>query len=124
MRFTIDQFAVDVAGVRVEVEDVGPVGVEAVMAVTPAGDDVGWDELDATGRGLAIVAMLAGRWGVDATRHGKRVWADLVDPDPDHEALDPVLAETDAGPTTPGDLPPGWTLVRLVQCPVALSLRQ
>jgi anti-sigma regulatory factor (Ser/Thr protein kinase) len=123
MHVTLERVADDDAGVRVAVEDDGPVGVEAVLARTPAGDDVDWDDLDATGRGLAIVAMLAGRWGVDATRRGKRVWADLVDPDPDHEALDPVLAETDAGPTT-GDLPPGWTLVRLVRCPVALSLRQ
>jgi anti-sigma regulatory factor (Ser/Thr protein kinase) len=123
MLVTIERATDDAAGVRVAVEDDGPVGVEAVLPRTRAGDDLGWDELDATGRGLTIVAMLAGRWGVDETRRGKRVWADLVDPAPLHEALDPERTESDAAPAD-GDLPPGWALVRLVQCPVALSLRQ
>jgi anti-sigma regulatory factor (Ser/Thr protein kinase) len=123
MHVTLERASDDAAGVRVAVEDDGPVGVEAVLPRTPGGADLDVDELDATGRGLAIVAMLAGRWGVDVTRRGKRVWAELVDPDPEHEALDPVRDETDAA-SPPGDLPPGWVLVRLVQCPVALSLRQ
>ena len=110
------------AGVRVAVEDDGPVGVEAVLPRALAGDDLDWDALDATGRGLTIVAMLAGRWGVDETTRGKRVWADL-DGGAAHAALDPERAEPDAGPAD-GDLPPGWALVRLVECPVALSLRQ
>ena len=110
------------AGVRVAVEDDGPVGVEAVLPRALAGGDLDWDELDATGRGLTIVAMLAGRWGVDETTRGKRVWADL-DGGAAHAALDPERAEPDAGPVD-GDLPPGWALVRLVECPVALSLRQ
>ena len=38
--------------------------------------------------------MLAGRWGVDETLGGKRVWADLVDPEPVHDALDPERAAT------------------------------
>ncbi|NPC41160.1 ATP-binding protein [Nocardioides sp. zg-1230] len=111
------------AGVRVAVEDDGPVGVEAVLARTPAGDDLEWDELDATGRGLTIVAMLAGRWGVDRTTRGKRVWADLADSEPAHEAIAPERTQTDAE-TTDGELPPGWALVRLLRCPVALSLQQ
>ena len=123
MLVTLERPAHPAVGVRVAVEDDGPVGVEAVLARTPAGDDPGWDELDATGRGLTIVAMLAERWGVDQTTRGKRVWADLVDPDSTHEATDPERTETDAG--TPDDeLPPGWALVRLVRCPVMLSLQQ
>jgi len=125
MHVTLERAADDAAaGVRVAVEDDGPVGVEAVLPRTPTGDDLDWDELDATGRGLSIVSMLAGRWGVDETRRGKRVWADLV-PAGSHAALDPVLPEVEAedGPAV-GELPPGWALVRLVQCPVALSLRQ
>jgi anti-sigma regulatory factor (Ser/Thr protein kinase) len=123
MHVTLERGSDAAAGVRVAVEDDGPVGVDAVLPRTPAGDPRDWDELHATGRGLAIVAMLAGRWGGDETRHGKRVWADLADPVPVHEVLEPERAETDAGPQD-GELPPGWALVRLVQCPVALSLRQ
>lgn len=123
MHVTLERAADDAAGVRVAVEDDGPVGVDAVLPRTPGGAEPDVEELDATGRGLAIVAMLAGRWGVDVTRRGKRVWAELVDPDPEHEPLDPVRAAADAG-APPGDLPPGWALVRLVQCPVTLSLRQ
>lgn len=123
MLVTLERAADDAAGVRVAVEDDGLVGVEAVLPRVPTGDDLDWDELDATGRGLTIVAMLAGRWGVDETLGGKRVWADLVDPETVHGALDPERAETGTRPSE-GELPPGWALVRLVQCPVALSLRQ
>ncbi len=123
MHVTLERPRDAAAGVRVAVEDDGPVGVEAVLPRALAGDDLDWDELDATGRGLTIVAMLAGRWGVDETTRGKRVWADLVDGGAAHAALDPERAEPDAGPVD-GELPPGWALVRLVQCPVALSLRQ
>src|SRR6478735_1798610 len=123
MHVTLERPGAAAVGVRVAVEDDGPVGVEAVLPRTLAGDDLDWDELDATGRGLTIVAMLAGRWGVDETTRGKRVWADLLDGGAAHAALDPERAERDAGPAD-GDLPPGWALVRLVQCPVTLSLRQ
>src|SRR6478736_4070778 len=123
MLVTIERATDDATSVRVAVDDDGPVGVEAVLPRTPAGDDLDWDDLDATGRGLTIVAMLAGRWGVDETQRGKRVWADLVDPAPVHDALDPERTESDPGPLD-GELPPGWALVRLAQCPVALSLRQ
>ena len=122
MLVTLERAADDAAGVRVAVEDDGLVGIEAVLPRVPTGDDLDWGELDATGRGLTIVAMLAGRWGVDETLGGKRVWADLV-PEPAHEALDPERAGTGTRPSD-GELPPGWALVRLVQCPVALSLRQ
>lgn len=123
MHVTLERSGDAAAGVRVAVEDDGPVGVEAVLPRALAGDDLDWDELDATGRGLTIVAMLAGRWGVDETTRGKRVWADLLDGGAAHAALDPERAEPDAGPAD-GELPPGWALVRLVQCPVTLSLRQ
>ena len=109
-------------GVRVGVEDDGPVPADAVRPRAPLDDDSEWPELDATGRGLAIVAMIAGRWGVDRTARGKRVWADLVDPDVVHGSSEPEGAsDADAAPDM---LPPGWALVRLVDCPVELSLRQ
>lgn len=123
MHVTLERAADAAYGVRVAVEDDGPVGVEAVTPRASVGDDLDWDDLDATGRGLTIVAMLAGRWGVDETQRGKRVWAELVDSEPVHGALDPERVATEQGPPI-GELPPGWALVRLVECPVALSLRQ
>ena len=120
MHVTLER-AAGTSGVRVAVEDDGPVPADAVRSRARL-DDVDWPELDATGRGLAIVAMIAGRWGVDRTARGKRVWADLVDPDGVHVATEPEAATvTDALPDT---LPPGWALVRLVECPVELSLQQ
>ena len=110
------------AGVRVAVEDDGPVPADAVRLRVLLDPDPDAPELDATGRGLAIVAMIARRWGVDGTPLGKRVWADLVDPDDVHEPVEPVgVPGPDGAPST---LPPGWALVRLVGCPVELSLQQ
>ena len=68
--------------------------------------------------------MLAGRWGVDETTGGKRVWADLVDPRAGARGARSRSAPERTQDPSDGELPPGWALVRLVQCPVALSLRQ
>jgi hypothetical protein len=112
--------------VRVGVEDDGPVGVEAVQPLTMAATEgfLDWSDQAATGRGLAIVAMLSKEWGVEATALGKLVWADLVDPDAVHAVREPTRAGTpaDAGPAN--DLPPDWALVRLADCPVELGLLQ
>jgi anti-sigma regulatory factor (Ser/Thr protein kinase) len=76
-----------------------------------------------TGRGLSIVAALSAQWGVEQTPTGKRVWAGLGDgsslaaPAP----IVTVPAQAAAEATAP---PPGWHVVRLVDCPVELSLRQ
>lgn len=65
--------------VRVTVTRVGDAGVRVGVVdkerrkperQTPAADDE-------HGRGLAIVAALADRWGVDELPWGKRVWAEL-----------------------------------------------
>ncbi|PKH39389.1 Histidine kinase-like ATPase domain-containing protein [Nocardioides alpinus] len=113
-------------GVRVYVEDDGPLGPDMVQARTPAtGDRSGSSELDATGRGLAIVGMVAGRWGVDETARGKQVWAELVDPeDAGHLFEEPQRLRPSRAPEAVDELPPGWVLVRLAQCPVELSLQQ
>jgi hypothetical protein len=110
-------------GVRVSVEDDGPLGADVVQARTPTSEDP-WIELDATGRGLAIVGMVAHRWGVDETTRGKHVWADLADPDdaaPARSAPEPALPPDR---TATEELPPGWVMVRLACCPVELSLQQ
>jgi anti-sigma regulatory factor (Ser/Thr protein kinase) len=107
-------------GVRVSVEDDGPVPTAAVApradfaAREPVTDDVR-DE-PTTGRGLAIVDVLATSWGVEDTAGGKRVWAQFgatAEPPEPHPA-----------PPADARLPEGWVHVRLAGCPVRLSLRQ
>lgn len=112
-------------GVQIEVEDDGAVALEAVQPAELAHEDSpAWWQQATTGRGLAIVSMLASRWGSDPIPGGKRVWAQITDPDEVNEVRPP----THTHPRTPGpvggQLPPGWVLVRLAACPVELSLRQ
>ena len=121
MHVTLER-AAGTSGVRVAVEDDGPVPAEAVRPRVLLDDEAEWPGLGATGRGLAIVAMVAGRWGVHPTARGKRVWADLVDPDDEHGVIEPEAAGV--ADAVPDILPPGWALVRLVDCPVELSLQQ
>lgn len=113
-------------GVRVAVEDDGPVGVEVVQpqALAAAEGFIDWSDQAATGRGLAIVAMMSADWGVDVTALGKRVWADLVDAETTHQVRAPSRADDAGGEGPAGELPPDWVLVRLAECPVELSLRQ
>lgn len=111
-------------GMRVAVEDDGVVGVEAVVpAAPPLLDADEWEEPPTTGRGLAIVSMLASEWGVEPTQRGKRVWADLDDPDAVNEVRQPTTA-TAPPQAEPGRLPPGWVTVTLARCPVVLSIQQ
>lgn len=112
--------------VRVAVEDDGPVGADALHVRTPAlaEDLLDWVDLPATGRGLAIVATLAAEWGAEATPRGKRVWADLAATGAAAGAQEPQRPDTHDGAAPDRELPPGWTLVRLAECPVALSLQQ
>ncbi|HEX6248120.1 MAG TPA: ATP-binding protein [Nocardioidaceae bacterium] len=126
--------------VRLLVEDDGPAPLEALAPRTmlPGLDDDfdsfenDLDDLEAlieaptTGRGLAIVSVLASDWGIEELEHGKRVWADLpAEPAPTHA---PTAPHVDAEVAAPSDgseqLPAGWTVVRLAGCPVELALRQ
>jgi anti-sigma regulatory factor (Ser/Thr protein kinase) len=113
--------------VRVSVEDDGAVPAEVVAPrATFDWDDDGFslDDQPTTGRGLAIVSVLAREWGVEHTPEGKRVWADLSEQEPEHEVVPPTNSEVVAPAPSESALPPGWALVRLVGCPVELSLRQ
>lgn len=115
--------------VRVAVEDDGLTPALAVhprMGFPGPGEQIPADEIDAestTGRGLAIVSILASDWGVEETEIGKRVWAELTGDGDEHLVRPPSgsVSEPDAAPAA---LPPGWTLIRLVDCPVELSLQQ
>jgi anti-sigma regulatory factor (Ser/Thr protein kinase) len=113
-------------GVRVAVEDDGPVGADALHVRAPAVAEgpLDWTELPATGRGLAIVATLAAQWGVEETPRGKRVWADLAEAGAVTALRAPQRSGTHDGAPPGEELPPGWTLVRLAGCPVELSLHQ
>jgi len=115
--------------VRVSVEDDGavPAAVVAPRATFTDPDDIEGFSIDdepTTGRGLAIVSVLAHDWGVEHTAEGKRVWAELAEHEPEHEVSGPRIEQDGHPQPSPGALPPGWTLVRLAGCPVELSLRQ
>lgn len=119
-------------GVRLVVEDDGDVPVTAVTPRTtlPGLDQAFDDELDeldllladqpATGRGLAIVSVLARAWGVEELAGGKRVWAELAaDPEAEHLGTAPRPAPDPSD----DELPAGWVTVRLPGCPAALVRR-
>lgn len=77
----------------------------------------------ATGRGLAIVAVLAQRWGVTDDAGRRKVWAVLSpegDADVDHVPPRRLAAQPDVDPDL---LPDGWRLVVVPDAPVALSVR-
>lgn len=106
------------AGVRVAVGDDGAVPAAAVVRRSrPSGQDAeGTRPAPTTGRGLGIVEELASSWGVRVDGDTKWVWFELsAEPQSTHA---PVAAPADA------PLPPGWHVVRLVDCPVVLSLAQ
>lgn len=123
--------------VRISVEDDGETPIEAVVPrATFAGGDEGTvllEEQATTGRGLAIVSILASDWGVEETAAGKRVWLEINQTDAEHGVRPPTTtagarAGGGASDTAPdrsaGPLPDGWAVVRLAGCPVQLSLRQ
>ena len=120
------------AAVRVAVEDEdGQVPLEAVRPPVAAaqGDPIGGLPLDlqpTTGRGLAIVSMIAESWGVQEMAHGRRVWAELADAPSGHAVRPPevqrsVEAESESG--LQGSLPADWKTTRMLRCPVELGLR-
>jgi anti-sigma regulatory factor (Ser/Thr protein kinase) len=118
-------------GVRLSVEDDGSGSAVAVLPrPTLLIDEAEVDLVSAptTGRGLAIVSILASDWGVETTTTGKRVWAVLDGEASDREHASPSPPHLDLPTASPvpaeAALPPGWVLVRLQACPVRLSLRQ
>lgn len=115
--------------VRVSVEDDGAVPPQAVTPRPsfPDPDDPAELRLEdeaTTGRGLAIVSILASDWGVERTQSGKRVWFELSDVAQDHGVRLPRFEEDEHVEEAATMLPDGWVQVRLASCPVRLSLRQ
>ena len=105
------------AAVRVSVEDDGAVPAEVVAPratfTESEGVDFSIDDEPTTGRGLAIVSVLAREWGVEHTPEGKRVWAELTENEPEHEVGGPRTDPVEDPAPAQGALPPGWALVRL-----------
>jgi anti-sigma regulatory factor (Ser/Thr protein kinase) len=114
--------------VRISVEDDGDVPAQAVVprpSFPGPGALPGLLEDEATtGRGLAIVSMLASDWGVELTAGGKRVWCDLAGSAVPHGVRPPTTAVDGAVEPSSARLPAGWVRVLLAGCPVRLSLRQ
>ncbi|MPZ63834.1 MAG: hypothetical protein GEU93_21720 [Propionibacteriales bacterium] len=112
--------------VRLSVEDAG--GLVPLPAVAPppvqrSGDIPPVEDLGTTGRGLAIVSVLAQSWGIEERADGRRIWADLAGDNVEHEVRPPVVAFRDVTTPEPGILPADWATVRMPRCPVQLALR-
>ena len=115
--------------VRISVEDDGDVPVEAVVPRPSfpgpgAGPGPALEDEATTGRGLAIVSMLASDWGVELTAGGKRVWCDLSGSAVPHGVRPPNTAVEHSVDPSGAQLPVGWVRVVLAGCPVRLGLRQ
>ncbi|MDQ4052746.1 MAG: hypothetical protein M3237_08590 [Actinomycetota bacterium] len=112
--------------VRLSVEDAG--GLVPVPAVAPPpvmrSDEVpALEALGTTGRGLAIVSVLAESWGIEERADGRRIWADLAGDGVEHEVRPPVVAIRGATMPETDNLPADWATVRMLRCPVQLGLR-
>jgi anti-sigma regulatory factor (Ser/Thr protein kinase) len=115
--------------VKVSVEDDGGVPAQAVTPRPsfPDPDDLAdllLEDEATTGRGLAIVSILASDWGVETTRGGKRVWFELTGGADEHGVRPPKIHDEEISDPSEPRLPDGWARVRLAGCPVRLSLRQ
>ena len=114
--------------VRVSVEDDGMTPAEAVVprAGFPGPDDARLELADepTTGRGLAIVSILASDWGVEKLGRGKRIWVELTEGADEHGVRQPRTTVAEDDDASPAGLPEGWVMVRLLGCPVELGLRQ
>ena len=113
--------------VRLSVEDAG--GLVPLPAVAPPPAPgvervASLETLGTTGRGLAIVSVLAESRGIDEHHDGRRIWADLSGDGVEHEVRPPVVSFSDQQePPQPAELPADWTTVRMLRCPVQLGLK-
>ena len=112
--------------VRLSVEDAG--GLVPLPAVAPppalrSGGQPPVEALGTTGRGLAIVSVLAESWGIEERAEGRRIWADLAGDGVEHEVRPPVVALGDQATPERAVLPADWARVRMLRCPVRLGLQ-
>lgn len=104
-------------GVRISVEDAGGLVPVAAVAPPPVASQ------GTTGRGLAIVSVLAESWGIEEHVDGRRVWAELAGDGVEHDVRPPVVEYRERAAPEQVALPAGWAKVRLLRCPVQLGLQ-
>jgi anti-sigma regulatory factor (Ser/Thr protein kinase) len=104
-------------GVRLGVEDAGGMVPLAAVAPPPVASQ------GTTGRGLAIVSVLAKSWGIEEHVDGRCVWAELAGDGVEHDVRPPVVEYRERAAPEQVVLPAGWARVRLLRCPVQLGLQ-
>jgi anti-sigma regulatory factor (Ser/Thr protein kinase) len=104
-------------GVRLSVEDAGGMIPLAAVAPPPVASQ------GTTGRGLAIVSVLATSWGIEERVDGRGVWAELAGDGVEHDVRPPVVEYRERAAPEQVVLPAGWARVRLLRCPVQLGLQ-
>ncbi|MGY0390309.1 ATP-binding protein [Nocardioides sp. WG-D5] len=104
-------------GIRLSVEDDGALIPLPAVAPPPI------ESQGTTGRGLAIVSVLAKSWGIEERVDGRRIWADLAGDGVEHDVRPPRVEYGDQAMPEPVVLPADWVTVRLPACPVRLGLQ-
>ncbi|MEI7056703.1 ATP-binding protein [Nocardioides sp. CCNWLW239] len=103
--------------VRLSVEDDGALVPLPAVAPPPI------ESQGTTGRGLAIVSVLAESWGIEERADGRRIWAELTGDGVEHDVRPPEVELGDQAMPEPVALPADWVTVRLPGCPVQLGLQ-
>jgi anti-sigma regulatory factor (Ser/Thr protein kinase) len=113
--------------VRIAVEDDGRrVPVAALVPQRRPSPDApdAVEAMSSTGRGLAIVSVLARHWGIDEQDGRRRIWAELAEGGAEYGVRPPELTTPlQQSPPRVMELPEGWKTVRMPQCPVRLGIR-
>ncbi|MFE6649112.1 ATP-binding protein [Nocardioides sp. NPDC057772] len=104
-------------GVRLSVEDDGALVPLPAVAPPPL------ESQGMTGRGLAIVSVLAESWGIEERADGRRIWAELAGDGVEHDVRPPIVEVGEQSVPEPVALPADWVTVRLPRCPVYLGLQ-
>lgn len=103
--------------VRLSVEDDGALVPLPAVAPPPV------ESQGTTGRGLAIVSVLAKSWGIEERADGRRIWAELAGDGVEHDVRPPAVELGEQALPEPAVLPADWVTVRLPACPVQLGLQ-
>ena len=103
--------------VRLSVEDDGALVPLPAVAPPPV------ESQGTTGRGLAIVSVLAKSWGIEERADGRRIWAELAGDGVEHDVRPPAVELGEQALPEPAALPADWVTVRLPACPVQLGLQ-